>query len=61
MNSEINLEVSNKRYIVSIESPAQTLEVPIYAETLEEADKLATAEYAKGGYYKVTRVRPANY
>lgn len=61
MNNEINLEVSNKRYIVSIESPTQTLEVPIYAETLEEADKLATAEYAKGGYYRITRVRPTNY
>ena len=61
MNNETNLEVSNKRYIVSIESSTQTLEVPIYAETLEEADKLATAEYAKWGCYRITRVRPANY
>lgn len=43
-------------YLVTVELPSHSVELPVEAETLEEATELAEAEYETLG--QVTRVRP---
>lgn len=43
-------------YLVTIETQNHSVELPVEAETLEEATELAEAEYETLG--QVTRVRP---
>lgn len=46
-----------KRFNVTVETQTHSFEVPVYAETLEEAHDKAEAEYVEAGF-AVTRVRP---
>ncbi|AWD92495.1 RNA polymerase inhibitor [Pectobacterium phage Jarilo] len=52
-----SLVVKNKRYIATIESAYGSIDVPVYAESLEEALELAEWQYVPAGYV-VARVRP---
>lgn len=47
-----------KHFVVEVETQTHTFEVPVYAETLEEANEKAEAEYVPAGFM-VTRVRPS--
>jgi len=47
-----------KEYAVTVESALHSFEVPVYAETLEDAHDQAEAMYDEAGF-TVTRVRPA--
>ncbi|QFR42357.1 bacterial RNAP inhibitor [Pantoea phage vB_PagP-SK1] len=46
-----------KHFVVEVETQTHTFEVPVYAETIEEAHDKAEAEYVPAGF-AVTRVRP---
>ena len=52
-----SLSVSNKKFWATVESSEHSFEVPIYAETLDEALELAEWQYVPAGF-EVTRVRP---
>ncbi len=52
-----SLSVDNKKFWVTVESSEHSFEVPIYAETLDEALELAEWQYVPAGF-EVTRVRP---
>lgn len=51
------LEVSEKKFLATVETAAQSFEVPIYAVSLDEALELAEWQYVPAGF-EVTRVRP---
>lgn len=51
------LTISNKRFYVTIETAAESIEVPVYASSLEEALDEAELKYIPAGF-AVTRVRP---
>lgn len=53
-----SLTETNKKYIVSLEGTAHSVEVPVYAKSLEEANELAEWTYTEAGF-TVARVRPA--
>lgn len=46
-----------KRFIAQVETQTHSFEVPVYAETLDEALEKAEAEYVEAGF-EVQRVRP---
>lgn len=46
-----------KEFAVTVESQKHSFEVPVYAETLEDALDQAEAMYDEAGF-QVTRVRP---
>ena len=50
-------ETEMKRFVAEVETQSHSFEVPVYAETLEEAHDKAEAEYVEAGF-TVTRVRP---
>jgi hypothetical protein len=52
-----SLSVDNKKFWATVESSEHSFEVPIYAETLDEALELAEWQYVPAGF-EVTRVRP---
>lgn len=52
-----SLTVDNKKFWATVESSEHSFEVPIYAETLDEALELAEWQYVPAGF-EVTRVRP---
>ncbi|AAP20509.1 RNA polymerase inhibitor [Yersinia phage phiA1122] len=52
-----SLSVDNKKFWATVESFEHSFEVPIYAETLDEAVELAEWQYVPAGF-EVTRVRP---
>ncbi|QEQ94735.1 putative bacterial RNA polymerase inhibitor [Erwinia phage pEp_SNUABM_10] len=52
-----SLEVATKKFFATVESASQSFEVPVFAETLEEATELAEWQYVPAGF-EVTRVRP---
>lgn len=52
-----SLSVDNKKFWATVESSEHSFEVPIYAETLDEAVELAEWQYVPAGF-EVTRVRP---
>lgn len=47
------------KYLVEVQFPGHSVELPVEAESLEEAAELAHAEYETLG--EVSRVRPASY
>lgn len=50
--------MKDKKFLVTFESPlGGEVEVPVYAESLEEAQKLAEVNYEEAGF-PVTRIRP---
>lgn len=51
------LVAHDKKFLVTVESAAQSFEVPVMAETIEEAAELAEWTYVPAGF-KVGRVRP---
>lgn len=51
------LVVTEKKFLVTVESAAQSFEVPVIAQNLEEATELAEWTYVPAGF-AVTRVRP---
>lgn len=53
-----SLVVTNKKFWVAIESASQSIEVPVYAVSLEEALEFAEWQYGTAGF-EVKRVRPA--
>lgn len=55
--SKGSLVVTEKLFHVTIESAAQSFEVPVYAQSLEEAAELAEWQYGEAGF-EVGRVRP---
>lgn len=52
-----SLIVNNKKFWATVESSEHSFEVPIYAETIDEAVELAEWQYGHCGF-EVTRVRP---
>lgn len=52
-----SLVAENKKYWVTVETAAESLEVPVYAVSLEEALDVAELKYIPAGF-AVTRVRP---
>lgn len=52
-----SLSVDNKKSWATVESSEHSFEVPVYAETLDEAVELAEWQYVPAGF-EVTRVRP---
>ena len=52
-----SLSVDNKKFWATVESSEHPFEVPVYAETLDEALELAEWQYVPAGF-EVTRVRP---
>lgn len=52
-----SLVSDSKKYWVTIESAAHSFEVPVYAESLDQALEYAELQYAEAGF-AVTRVRP---
>lgn len=52
-----SLVVNDKKFWATVESAAQSFEVPIYAVDLDEALELAEWQYVPAGF-EVTRVRP---
>lgn len=46
-----------KKYWATIETAAHSFEVPVYAESLEQALDYAEAQYVEAGF-AVTRIRP---
>lgn len=52
-----SLVVNDKKFMATVESAAQSFEVPIYAVDLDEALELAEWQYVPAGF-EVTRVRP---
>lgn len=57
---EGSLVVHTKRYLVTIENAAESLEVPVFATSLENAHEQAEWKYAPVGY-EITRVRPDRF
>lgn len=55
--SKGSLTISNKRFYVTIETAAESFEVPVYANSLDEALDEAELKYIPAGF-AVTRVRP---
>lgn len=55
--SKGSLVAHDKKFLVTVESAAQSFEVPVMAETLKEAVELAEWTYVPAGF-KVGRVRP---
>lgn len=53
-----SLVAENRKFFVTIESAAESLEVPVYAVSLEEALEEAELKYIQHGF-AVTRVRPS--
>ena len=51
------LVANEKKFFVTVESAAQSFEVPVFATSLEEATELAEWQYVPAGF-AVTRVRP---
>lgn len=51
------MAVDNKKFWATVETAAQSFEVPIYAVDLDEALELAEWQYVPAGF-EVTRVRP---
>lgn len=56
-NQKGSLVAHDKKFLVTVESAAQSFEVPVMAETIEEAAELAEWTYVPAGF-KVGRVRP---
>ncbi|SOL37505.1 Host RNA polymerase inhibitor [Yersinia phage fPS-59] len=52
-----SLVFTEKKFFVTIEGSSQSLEVPVYAVNLEEAQALAEWTYVPAGF-EVTRIRP---
>lgn len=52
-----SLAVKEKKFFVTIEGSSQSIEVPIYAVSLQEAQELAEWTYVPAGF-EVTRIRP---
>lgn len=52
-----HLVSTSRKYWVTVESAAHSFEVPVYAESLEEAFENADWQYTEAGF-EVTRVRP---
>lgn len=48
---------SSKKFFVTIEGSSQSIEVPVYAVDLEEAQALAEWTYIPAGF-QVTHIRP---
>ena len=48
---------NNKKFFVTIEGSSQSIEVPVYAVSLEEAQALAEWTYVPVGF-QVIRIRP---
>lgn len=57
MSNKGSLVSENKKFFVTIETAAESLEVPVYAVSLEEALEVAEFKYIPAGF-AVTRVRP---
>lgn len=55
--SKGSMTISNKRFYVTIETAAESFEVPVYAASLDEALDEAELKYIPAGF-AVTRVRP---
>ncbi|WAK44909.1 putative bacterial RNA polymerase inhibitor [Erwinia phage pEa_SNUABM_57] len=47
----------DKKFFVTVEGSAQSFEVPVFAQSLDEALELAEWQYVPAGF-EVTRVRP---
>lgn len=56
-NPNGSLVSDQKKYWVTIESAAHSFEVPVFAETLDNALEYAEWQYQEAGF-QVTRVRP---
>lgn len=52
-----SLRVDNKKFWATVETAAQSFEVPIFALDLDEALEVAEWQYVPAGF-EVTRVRP---
>ncbi|CBV65210.1 predicted bacterial RNA polymerase inhibitor [Salmonella phage Vi06] len=53
----LNVGTDSKKFWATVESSEHSFEVPVYAETLDEALELAEWQYVQAGF-EVTRVRP---
>lgn len=51
------LVYDSKKYWVTVESAAHSFEVPVFAESLDQALEYAEWQYMEAGF-EVTRVRP---
>ncbi len=47
----------DKKFFVTVEGSSQSFEVPVFAQSLDEALELAEWQYVPAGF-EVTRVRP---
>lgn len=56
-NNKGSLVADNKKFFVTIETAAESFEVPVYALSLDEALDIAELKYIPAGF-AVTRVRP---
>lgn len=52
-----SLVAENKKFFVTVETAAESIEVPVYAVSLDEALEIAELKYIPAGF-AVTRVRP---
>ncbi|APD19628.1 RNA polymerase inhibitor [Pectobacterium phage PP74] len=53
-----SLVVNDKKFFVTIECSSQSFEVPVFAQDLDTALKLAEWQYEADRRFAVTRVRP---